>query len=380
MLVTFDINGRHVKVPYDKAIKSEYVKNICDIDKNVAIVIPEKYYVTIYRYVDFLNNIRVNVYDRKLLADCFDLYTYLGDEDFFNFLIIQLLNSWSLLFTIVYTNLHPDVRRKVYLNLPYPFIPESVPLTNSFFDEWFKLNSGVEIIVDCKDTYVTRQIDHNTVVETTIYKPNNVVDALYYYNNNVLKKKVTTVNGKRSDWAMSCHRNGETKHDGEYMDDKYQGVWLTYDTRCNLETESTYENGVMVLEKEFYPDTGIVRLETKYNKDGSVNSSNYDENGNLSSETHYGNSMVIEKEWYSNSGLLKSEGVDTDGCKTYTEWYEDLDGQDHQLILKQGKLINDIPVGDWIIYDKNGNVTIEHYNDDNGGSDEEDIELDHLGW
>jgi len=76
MSIFFVVDGgsveeRSVKVSYEKAYKSEYIKHLVDDVGITKVSIPVKYNDIISNYIDFLHGKFIPIYDRQYLKQCF---------------------------------------------------------------------------------------------------------------------------------------------------------------------------------------------------------------------------------------------------------------------------------------------------------------------
>jgi len=195
MSITFTAGDTSICVPYETAIQSEYVKDLVNgFGNNVLITIPDRYLNRSYNrvicnqafehYITFLrsgsdsdsdnddsNSNKVNtISDKNKLKQCFDIYSYFVDSNYFNFLIQQLHNNWGYVFTAVYTSINPGLQREIFLHVPYDMLPQEYIDNEIFFGDWIKQNKNKTITLNTSTIYycdVTGMVDFNNVYDGT---------------------------------------------------------------------------------------------------------------------------------------------------------------------------------------------------------------------
>lgn len=106
-------------------MESEYIRNVLLDTNSDNVIILDKYHNLISFYISFLHGRMLPIHNSDLLVSCLDMATYFIDNDYFQSVIQQLLNGWYHLSPLVYTDLHPDLQRSVYL---YLYLPPSSSL------------------------------------------------------------------------------------------------------------------------------------------------------------------------------------------------------------------------------------------------------------
>jgi len=379
-IVTIDVNSELFTVPYGNAIKSEYIKELLqDIqDPNTNIVVPEKYYDIAYNYIFFLQGRELKIYDRDVLKTCFDMYTYFFDDDYFNFLVEQLLNNWSYLYTVVFENVGFDLQRQILLCCPYDFLPDSYIKDKIFFNQWMQLNAGKVIIVNNIEEYYFALRDEIESNNTEIYVVYHVVNGSttgrtkeIHIRNGAIVDEYNNVNddvieGIFKEWDD----NGNLTQIGERHSGTMNGMYKTwYDITWTegmhqLESQGLYVNGYRQgLWRHWYTNNQLM-YEGEYNEGMRVGSwKEWYGNGQVSGEGKYVNSKRYGfwTLWFKD-GHIGEQGDYHNGDKVgvWIEWDED-HGTKETGIYKNNK-----KQGIWKMYDTNDNYINEnHYVDDN---------------
>jgi len=233
--ITFIVDGNDVEVAYDKAIKSELVSDMLSLSCNsdCKIVFPTKYLSLAIIYTNFLNDTNVvTITDKQVLLLCFDMESYFAHDEFFDYLISQLLTSWSKLFSVAFSITNPDLKRKIMLQLPYDLIPSEPYMNNPlFFKQWIKTQHPLEITVDSKKVY-HKELDINSKsqkLQLNIYRTDvNKTSKLTWYrifelddDNNVISER-------------------------SYYNGVPEGTWRVRDSLGNLVPDIHYDKGVIL--------------------------------------------------------------------------------------------------------------------------------------
>lgn len=180
--------------------------------------------------------------------------------------------------------------------------------------------------------------------------------------------------GRRKGYWEILGPNNKVKEEGNYTQDKRNGIFKFYDRKGVLEKMITYKNGVEVTEEEqasvilnikksFY-DSGAIKIIGSYdgdNKQGVFRQ--YDENGNIiSAELYKKNQKIgeglIDKNgfrqgpWklYYPSGEIQAEGEYVDNLKEGKWKYFYTSGKSRQV----GQYRKGLPHGEWNWYYENG--------------------------
>jgi len=385
MSVSIDVNGELFTVPYDKAKASEYIKEYLDhTSLDQVVYVPEKYYDIAYNYIFFLQDIKpLPIYDRDMLKACFDMYTYFFDDNYFDFLIQQLLNNWSYLFTVVFgtTNssstefqseqVNPNLQRQILLSCPYDFLPNFYLEDKLFFKQWRKANVGKVIVVNQLTSYkfTIDSSDHDN--NKIFYVSSQHLDGdiigrkklISINKEDFILSEYTIFNGKVSGISKRWDNTGYNlleqieRHDdlndgltkrwypitiktggkhqlesrGLYDNGRKIGVWTTWYENGHIKSEFTYDGHQLHGPYKIWYNYGILSKTGNYEhgeKHGDTTF--YYQNGNISSEGKYVNDKRdgIWKSWYgSNNGKqqLREEAEYNKGQQHGIEntWYPD---------------------------------------------------------
>ena len=183
----------------------------------------------------------------------------LADDNFFDYLIDKLYDSWSEFHHII-SELHDELKRQIYLTVPFVFVPENYQDDNMFFNQWIAINNNKHIILDGKYSY------HNKYYGT---KDGNWYTFVSHY------KLVTdnyTVYGIGREWM----RNPDTGtlamiwnykyNKQEYKHGKQQRWYLD----GTLKEEMYYNDGIITGECKGYYPSGLPKHLYHYNNQGDT--------------------------------------------------------------------------------------------------------------
>ena len=397
MSVNIDVDGQLFTVSHDRAMGSEYIKELLvDLGPNEVTVVPQKYYDIAYNYIFFLQGRPLKIYDREVLAACFDMYSYFFDDNYFIFIVEQLLNNWSYLFTVVFEHVNLDIQRQILLHCPHDFLPDAYLKDKVFFKAWMKINVGNSILVNGIEEYkfdisytnydasmityeATHTVNGNTVGRTkkilirddgkitTIYnsfdgKMEGMYDEWDRTGNNPLIREERHDNklvGMFKKWyPIGPNINGkhQLENQGLYVDNKMNGLWRVWYTSGQIAEVSEYVNGQYDgIVTQWYLE-GFPSSEGKYVK-GKMEGlwKEWYDNKQISRELEYVNGINhgIESIW-NYDGSPKSRGLYVRGQKhgLWTYWYEDQNGtsQPYSIIREVGMYENGKQQGEWKYY------------------------------
>jgi antitoxin component YwqK of YwqJK toxin-antitoxin module len=328
MLITIDNNGIGFEVLYNTAINSKYIRDLvatyndCD---TLTIMAPNRDYndnngSKIKHYIEFLNGTKYTIKSKKLLKSCFLTSIYFDDDIYFEFVLGQLFDHWSILSTVVYNELNYDLQWLIFLRCPISMLPKSFTDDTGFMEKWTQNNQNTTVIVNRNEKYYTNMTSVNSFGET--------VSESYH-----------TINGKKVGYSrQTTYYPNSTRlycvfeyHDQE---EKRYRFWYNNDQNC-LEIE-------------------VVRIDdTQTDSDKLNNLDKLNESGGLDQVNKPNKRVETARYWYNNKQhSLAYEGVYVNGLKDglWTFWYED--GKIKQQIhhLNGGKVDHSVH------YDRKGNI------------------------
>lgn len=410
-VVTFVVDGKRVEVLYEGRGKgSNYVKDIIEcFGQDNEITFPSNYLSVANNYLSYLKGIKITV-DKDELDHCFELASYFDDDEYFRHLINYVCSRWYEVASVVIKYSNRDLRRKMFLYLPYSFLPEESRYNQVFFQEWLQLNENSKIGIEnpnngkitehsisvninedgIKTTHIYSKVGEQIIGhERMIKKKGNYITLdielynrvkhgfcrQYHENSDIIADESYYVDDERHGHSRSYYKNGNIRIEGEYVNGTPHGLWRVYYENKN---ENGNENGKVLVETEFddgertsthreYYESGRLREEGNYKMDykfGEWRSwyDAVDEEGKQRIATvgiYYDNRKYDTwKEWFED-GEIKSEGPYYNDVKVGS-WKECRmiinNNQGGQItVMSSGKYSQGVKIGHWIIVDTKGN-------------------------
>jgi len=260
--ITFDVGGRLIKpIPESVYDRSEYIKHLvddigdkgCNTTDDIVVDIPDKYATVIDNYIKHLNTSCEIIKDVDRLILCFNLATYFVDDNYFQYCVQQLLNNWSYMFTVVYTEFMLDLRYAVFLRCPHDFLPRSFVNNKVFIDEWRKLNQNKVITVNGNETYYNQQVslsndgNHRKIVSTYHVIDNkecgHKLTTSYSADGNQIRDDRVCVDGKMQGISRSWYDSGQLETEMRCDNGRYDGPFKTWYSSGNIKCQGTYKSG-----------------------------------------------------------------------------------------------------------------------------------------
>jgi antitoxin component YwqK of YwqJK toxin-antitoxin module len=348
MSIVFNIQNKLVKLPYDTAINSKYIQDMLrGFGNNMEIVIPTKYLNIVDNYVNFLYDNFAIIRDRQYLKTCFIMSTYFEDDNYFNYLLQQLFDSWSYLFTIVYSNITKELQWHILTHCPYDFLPSHFTKNARFIRQWEKINNNKVVTINGEDKYyINYQVNifSNTSYVSTELENYHTIggktvgDHLVsdYYDNGQLNYRSHYVNGEKQGLSEHWHENGQLAYLNYWNDNLQHGSWRQW-----------YQNGQAEFLHQYMDGKRQGLWEGWYNNSGQPYY-----------HGHFvdGKKQGLWEEWYS-TGQARYCGhwVNNNKQGLWQEWYEN--GQ----LRSHGHYVNDERQGLWDEGDELGNVSERYY-------------------
>jgi len=265
-------------------------------------------------YVNFLLGNKVNVIDRDILLSCFVIYSLLEDSNFFNYLIEQLLQRWTLLSQVLYNSeqysLPDDVKEDIFLCIPDMLIPNKYLSDTIFMTKWLAKHDKQTITLNHNEIFETTQHEQtvnnrqynaitnshydNSIIEnvskSTYIEPTSVDDKHNGGNmiEYIILKRLNTdtqthtdkdetviekryngyIEGRKIQSFWDSDDNDEQKHKHKqihtFIKGQRMGPQLSY-YDDNLYEETYIEKGVCIGNATVYYDNGQIKVLTHYN-------------------------------------------------------------------------------------------------------------------
>lgn len=308
-MITFIVGDKKAYVANEK-FHAEGIKGMMKVAKNtdIEIVVEPKFHHIIANYINFMHNTPNNITTVNELIAAFDMNTFFIDDNYFEFLIQQLLNFNPVdLASLLnhYENNNVYLARDIEVHLPFNLVAEDFKLSPAFVKEWLKTEGNKKVLMENGNKLIDSQeydyinlpkITFNQVSEVSgkiigdIYlpyprsirititqngevKPHKFVydfypdyklkgerseidgDGLYrewYINDQLsIKQKYRDREEENQTW----YDNGQPKSDFYYKDRKLEGHWQEFTRQGVLKASGSYHRGKREGEwYEYYPD------------------------------------------------------------------------------------------------------------------------------
>jgi len=268
-----------------------------DMDEE-TIVFPDQFLDIAVMYISFLNGKLQVIIDKHHFKRLFELYYFIHDDNLFTYLIHELLDLWSEISSVVWT-LDFNLQWDILLYCPYQLLPQEFIHNKKFLDQWENTNlqkEGYKLIVinqfeeyHYKYSYkegtisIYKTIAGNRVgveirgyfyryyggrelntyksinkIMTEIWRPNGKLEVRRYYEDNKLKSRnnyyengmiLCTINYDsnskhdiRYGPAKFWYDNGSLMSQGNFVNNKKQGIWHEWNKDHTIETTGDYVN------------------------------------------------------------------------------------------------------------------------------------------
>jgi len=296
MLCYILIDNDKVIVPINEIQKSNFFCGLIETHNNNNIVnddndditlsFPSQYNDVAHAYVNYVtrfatlgNNFsdKLGIQTKDELKQCFKMCHFLDDMNFFDLLIGRLFQSWSDMVDII-EQLHNELKRQIYLRVPFIFVPEYYQDNTLFFEQWTTNSNNMKYMIlnhDGRDnSYISNYYEYNKG-KSVIFRCSTLNSANF------------CLHGVQRQWE----KNPETGLNTMIYDSKYEmgnkhGKQQRWYISGKLREITYFNNGFMVGEWKGWYDNGLPKY--IYNYDG------------------IGNQLGIFKQWLPD-GTLKDD-------------------------------------------------------------------------
>jgi len=234
------------------------------------------------------------------------------------------------------------------------------------------------------------------------YADDGRIITIFHYGAGMLRRREeinrTDANGLRQGTWKEFHPNGRLHSEGNYVDDRRNGIFKIYDREGNLKDLVKYDLGEVAPEEEqammldirrTYHPNGKVATLGSYSRTGTREGlfREYDDKGNLTAAIIYTGNRVVSRgmvdergqmtgiwnEYYV-SGEKRAEGEYVEGRKHGSWVFYHRTGE----VEQRGNYVNGLPHGNWRWYYRSGKLHREEtYR--RGREDGESVEYDEQG-
>jgi len=241
--------------------------------------------ISLTNYVYFLTHDKTNInnesviLDQQLMVDCLDIYNITGDDNYFNYLLVNMHKFWTLLSLILYDpdfGINVNVLWDIHLHTPYQLLPNKLINNKLFHDNWLKLNTEKQIILNGDQNFIytviqSKDVNDNehTINTITTYSHDNnhcevqkevltninnkVISEFNYYNGDLYGMFINTypdtltevliiINDEPSGPYKGYYVNGQLRHSNYCLNDNIWGTEFIFDKDGNIVGENMYHD------------------------------------------------------------------------------------------------------------------------------------------
>ena len=267
MVVIFDLgDGSGYKVPTKAAVRSQLVKGLLEDYKtgDATVPMPSQYknifriYFESLKYTD-ISQMPDLIFDMGTLLLCFELETFLADDTFLNYLILQAYPLWD--------DFYPHIkelpaRDDIYLHTPYDYLPERYRDNAEFWKKWFQLNVDKTITLNGNEEYHVDRSYYATDAEGNYYAaddPHIMTLSIYhlvdgvgegwgvtwqYYRDGKIESMENRLNMIPNGLYQRWWPNGQLAVEGQKLDGAREGLWTSWWETGKLRSSVNYSGGL----------------------------------------------------------------------------------------------------------------------------------------
>jgi len=245
-------------------------------------------------YVAFLSGKQLTIIDRGIMTACLLIYSLLDDKNFFNLLLEQLLQRWTLLSSVLYSvedyQLPEEVKYDIFLLCPEMLLPKRYLNDKIFMESWTKLNTERMITLNNFEEFETNiredislafDIELNTSERIVSYgqTKETFADRAFYVSENAVYKQFDT-------YEEVAERVTEVRHSNyKRYKGKEEGVRIVIQDKNGKESKTVttfvrglqegpttiYDNSIKrgIFREQYYID-GVLFDEKAYFKNGNL--------------------------------------------------------------------------------------------------------------
>lgn len=122
-------------------------------------------------YTLFLRRLDNEIIDRDVLTGCLAIYSLTEDHNFFDWLLQQLFDYWTLLSPVLTDEeLHEDIINDVWLRCPQQLLPKYLLKDSSFMANWYSCNQdSKEVILNRREklaykvVHIAKSVSNSTL-------------------------------------------------------------------------------------------------------------------------------------------------------------------------------------------------------------------------
>jgi len=312
---------------YDHYMTFNSEDSVAPITVNVQLLLKGISDLAVSNYIYFLTHNeprKAVICNRNVMVECLKVYSVTGDMNYFNFLVGQLHEFWSILSPILFdrTNyqVDSDIKRDLFLHCPHELLPDNYLNNKIFFKQWLSINNDNPISIDggsqtftykssdktsnkifnstCKNNYADYNIVSRSIVDTSNNSllTDTLFDGISQYKSTYENEQKNYVNEQsyingNSNGPSNVYnlRTGKLFTHSYYINNKLEGLNVDYFDDGHISLEEHYHNGIVdgVIKSYYDNEQHTIAIESLYD-DGKIQSSKlYYNNGNLYANLFY---------------------------------------------------------------------------------------------
>ena len=139
---------------------------------NLQLLLKDVDEVAVTTYLQFLTNNPVDIVERNVMLDCLRIYSLTEDSNFFQHLLSQLLNYWTILSPVLYDPLVAEgVKDDIWLCCPRQLLPRWYLSNTAFMKRWRDNPANKEVSLNVFENFHYEwQTTQNKHIVTTSYE------------------------------------------------------------------------------------------------------------------------------------------------------------------------------------------------------------------
>lgn len=273
---TIIVGDKKFSVDKEKIRKGDYYRSVMDMFGGEEVMAPTGVSETVVsHYAQFLNRKTIS---KEELKQCFLHYFLIGDKDYLDYCVGELLDNHEFYWDIV-NDFHPELKRDIYLKYPLDLIPAEVRDDEIFFKAWLKdvydakyeYGSCHHIIIANRrhiylhiisfyDNGIKTEFDFRKLKSLESKKANlgfNFVEhglQLQYYQNGNIKSRCYSKENKFVGAQKTWFENGAQEMEEWYKNGREDGLWTQWYQSGRKREEITYQNGKRHGTRSVYAD------------------------------------------------------------------------------------------------------------------------------
>lgn len=198
-----------------------------------------------------------NINNAELLAACLTMNTFLDDSGYFNHLLAQLLQGWSVNQTVLSLITNLGLLREIALYLPFWSVPDHFKVKPTFVKEWLTIADNKNVLLNSSELVTTQVFDGQLIVSNNYgtyrgYRIDYYLTADYRLLEQTPSLSIFGRHGQQRRWST----RGQLRSVTHYIRNQLSGEELTYHDNGQLDSRTNFKDGYMCGDYERYLEDG----------------------------------------------------------------------------------------------------------------------------